>query len=179
LAFRPISGDPLSNRQMLIAAALNAVNNPAAWLTCLQNASVECFEADNKIAAREEIAACENIAARDKIAVTLAMNRDQTVVEVDEVVALVGYTPDVSIYEQLQVHQCYATAGPIKLAAALMGDAARDCLSAGSAISAESLRNPEPNFFILGAKSYGTQSNFLLQTGHTQIRQAFDLIGRH
>ena len=38
------------------------------------------------------------------------------------------------------------------------------------------LRNPEPNFYILGAKSYGRNSNFLLRTGFEQVREVFTLI---
>jgi hypothetical protein len=97
-------------------------------------------------------------------------------VRCDNVVALVGYSPDTAIYDQLQVHSCYATAGPMKLAAALLGEAGADCLTAGANLSADVLRNPEPDFYILGAKSYGTNSNFLLQVGHQQVRDVFRLI---
>jgi hypothetical protein len=38
------------------------------------------------------------------------------------------------------------------------------------------LRNPEPNFFILGSKSYGRNSNFLLRTGLEQVREVLTLI---
>jgi hypothetical protein len=41
---------------------------------------------------------------------------------------------------------------------------------------ANTLRNPEPNFFILGAKSYGRHSHFLLRTGFEQVREVFTLI---
>ncbi len=41
--------------------------------------------------------------------------------EVDRVIANVGYTPDTSLYRELQVHECYASLGPMKLAAALLG----------------------------------------------------------
>ena len=37
-------------------------------------------------------------------------------------------------------------------------------------------KNPEPAFFILGAKSYGRNSAFLLQIGHAQIRSVFQLL---
>jgi hypothetical protein len=40
----------------------------------------------------------------------------------------------------------------------------------------ETLKNPEPSFFILGAKSYGRNSAFLLQIGHAQIRSVFQLL---
>src|SRR5205823_9149806 len=103
-------------------------------------------------------------------------NETDLALAVDEVVALVGYMPDASIYEQLQVHQCYATAGPMSLAAALLGEGSGDCLKAGEALGPETLRNPEPNFFILGAKSFGTNSNFVLRTGHRQIDDVFTLL---
>ena len=44
------------------------------------------------------------------------------------------------------------------------------------AAGAATLRNPEPNFYILGAKSYGRNSNFLLRTGFEQVRDVFTLI---
>ena len=50
-----------------------------------------------------------------------------------------------------------------------------DCLTI-PAQGAQALRNPEPNFYILGAKSYGRNSNFLLRTGFEQVREAFTLI---
>jgi thioredoxin reductase len=95
--------------------------------------------------------------------------------EVERVVGNVGYTPDASLYRELQVHECYASLGPMALAAALLKHAGGDCLSIpaqGPAV----LRNPEPNFFILGAKSYGRNSNFLLRNGFEQVRDVFTLI---
>jgi hypothetical protein len=98
-------------------------------------------------------------------------------VHVDHIIANVGYRPDRSLYEELQVHECYATQGPMKLAGKLLGETSADCL-AQTSHGPDSLRNPEPNFFILGAKSYGRNSNFLLQVGLQQIRDVFTLIDR-
>lgn len=95
--------------------------------------------------------------------------------EVDRIIANVGYSPDNSIYRELQVHECYASLGPMKLAAALAGQKGQDCLQQ-TCQGAETLRNPEPNFFILGTKSYGRNSNFLLRLGFEQIREVFTLI---
>ncbi len=95
--------------------------------------------------------------------------------EVDRVVALVGYRPDRAIYEELQVHECYASQGPMKLAAALLGDATNDCLAQTSK-GGETLRNPESGFFILGSKSYGRDSRFLLQVGLEQIDDLLQLL---
>src|SRR5262249_26119290 len=49
--------------------------------------------------------------------------------EVERVIANVGYTPDTTIYRELQVHECYASLGPMVLAAALLKHGGSDCLS--------------------------------------------------
>lgn len=87
---------------------------------------------------------------------------------VDHILALVGYRPDRHLYEELQVHECYASQGPMKLAAALLGSTSADCL-VQPAQGIGVLRNPEPRFFILGAKGYGRSARFLLQTGIEQV----------
>ena len=97
-------------------------------------------------------------------------------IEVDRIVANVGYRPDNRIYAELQVHECYASGGPMKLAAALAKSPSADCM-AQAAAGPESLLNPEPDFYILGAKSYGRNSQFLLSQGREQIRQLFSIIG--
>ncbi|MGI8979094.1 MAG: hypothetical protein ACR2FY_07710 [Pirellulaceae bacterium] len=94
----------------------------------------------------------------------------------DRIIANVGFTPDRSLYEELQVHECYASFGPMKLAAALSGSASGDCLDQKTC-GPKTLINPEPNFYILGAKSYGRKSNFLLAVGLQQIREVFTIIG--
>lgn len=95
--------------------------------------------------------------------------------EVDRIIGNVGYSPDRQIYRELQVHECYATFGPMKLAAALLGRSDADCLTQCSH-GPETLRTPEPNFFILGVKSHGRSAHFLLQVGFEQVRDVFSLI---
>jgi thioredoxin reductase len=95
--------------------------------------------------------------------------------EGDRLIANVGYSPNEQIYRELQVHECYATMGPMALAAALMKHAGGDCLTV-PAQGAATLRCPEPNYFILGSKSYGRNSAFLLRAGFMQIREVFTLI---
>ena len=87
---------------------------------------------------------------------------------VDRVVAHVGHRPDRSIHRELQVHECYASEAPMKLAVALLEAGSTDCLSQPPA-RGSSLESPEPGFFILGAKSYGRGSTFLLRTGYEQV----------
>ena len=100
--------------------------------------------------------------------------RGRQVIAADGVLGLTGCRPDRSLYGELQVHECYATGGPIRLAEELLGDASGDCLGQ-SATGLETLQSPEPNFFILGSKSYGRDSRFLLQTGLGQV----DIVAEH
>jgi thioredoxin reductase len=97
-------------------------------------------------------------------------------VDVDEIVANVGYRPDPSLYRELHVHQCYATEGPMKLAAKLVGNPSHDCLDQKPG-GPDALINPEPHFYLLGAKSYGRNPNFLVTIGLEQIREVFSVIG--
>lgn len=69
--------------------------------------------------------------------------------EVDRVIGNVGYRADLSICHELHVSEPDGKQG---------------------------WRQAEPNYFILGSKSFGRNSNFLLRTGHEQIRDAFALI---
>ncbi len=98
--------------------------------------------------------------------------RGRTVIVADRVLGLTGCRPDRSLYGELQVHECYATGGPIRLAARLAGESSGessgDCL-AQSAGGIETLQSPEPDFYILGSKSYGRDSRFLLRVGLEQV----------
>lgn len=96
--------------------------------------------------------------------------------EVDFVINNTGYKPDFTILSETQVHLCYATEGPIKLAAQLLGNTSSDCtkIDAGDA---SVLVNPEPDLFVIGSKSFGRNSNFLFATGLKQIRDVFTIIG--
>ena len=137
----------------------------------------------NTAAAELAAGACDAITVRagcvtealhgcgDRIVVTLR-NGEPKQVEVDRILALNGGVGDHALYRQLQIHECYATSGPMNLAAALLGEAGGDCLAVSSH-GPETLRNPEPGFFILGAKSYGRNSQFLLQAGWQQVDDVF------
>ena len=95
---------------------------------------------------------------------------------VDRIVANVGYRPDDEIFRELHVHLCYATSGPMKLAATLLQDASQDCLAQESG-GPNNLINPEPDFYVLGSKSYGRNPHFLFRQGLEQVQQLFTIIG--
>jgi hypothetical protein len=102
-------------------------------------------------------------------------NGKETIWEAERIVANVGFSPDSALYRELQFHECYASLGPMSLAAALLKHAGADCLAV-PAQGAATLRTPEPNFYVLGAKSFGRNSNFLMRTGFEQVRDVFTLI---
>lgn len=108
----------------------------------------------------------------DGIAVGLRTSNGAREVTVDVVVSLVGGAPDAGIYRQLQVHECYATEGPMSLAATLLGSEGGDCLAQVSS-GVDALRNPEARFFLLGSKSYGRNPTFLLRVGWEQVEEVF------
>ena len=65
----------------------------------------------------------------------------------------------------------------MKLASAILTAAVADPEKAGDCLSqvshgAEALESPEPDFYILGAKSYGRNASFVLPIGHQQVLDA-------
>ena len=106
--------------------------------------------------------------------------------EADVLVSHVGYRPDTALARELQLHTCYASEGPMKLAASLLAarvaakgrgaaGAASDCLNQ-AAPGPDLMRNPEPQFFVCGAKSYGRNSAFLLTLGHAQVEAVVGIL---
>jgi NAD(P)-binding Rossmann-like domain len=135
-----VPGDPLPERAALNAAAAELAGG-----------------ASDAVALR---AGCVTEALRgrgDRIVVTLR-NGEPEEVEVDRILALNGGVGDHALYRQLQIHECYATSGPMSLAAALLGERGGDCLAVGSH-GPETLRNPEPGFFISARSPTGATAS--------------------
>ncbi|HEX2084671.1 MAG TPA: hypothetical protein VHF89_03235, partial [Solirubrobacteraceae bacterium] len=153
-----VEDDPLRARASLTAAARALAAGASSAVDVRLGRVTEALRADG-----------------ERVAVTLRNGTPEEVV-VDRVLALNGGVGDHTLYRQLQVHECYATAGPIKLSAALLGaDAGGDCLAAPSP-GPDALVNPEPGFFLLGAKSYGRNSQFLVRTGWEQVDDVIGLL---
>jgi thioredoxin reductase len=125
---------------------------------------------------RRGVAVEEIAKPNGKLEVVLRNGEGSDTVEVDRILSLTGAVGDHGLYRQLQVHECYATCGPIKLSAALLGGANSDCL-AQTTHGADTLTNPEPGFFILGSKSYGRNNTFLMRIGWEQVGEVFGLLG--
>ncbi|MFN8587319.1 MAG: flavoprotein [Candidatus Eisenbacteria bacterium] len=152
-----VANDPLPARAALYAEAhaLRGGANPAvAWIG---GAEVEGFEYNT---------------GTHRYRVTLQVGEQARVEEVEQVVLNVGYVPDLALTSELQAHFCWATRGSMKLATELLGGAAgTDCMVAPEG-GAGVLAHPEPNYFAIGARSYGRNSAFLLRTGYAQAEDA-------
>ena len=158
--------------------SFGAVENDAlpARAALVESARALAFGAESPLDVRLG-AVVEAVEASDAGIIATLRGRDgrMDAVVVDRIVSLTGSVPDATIYRQLQVHECWATSGPMKLAAALLASTSADCLTQRSH-GADTLENPEPNFFILGEKSYGRNATFLMRVGWEQVDEVFSLI---
>lgn len=155
------SDDPLPERLALTARAAELASEPPSGLNIYPETTVESLE---------ETDSSLRVGLRGS-------NGAATELEVDHVLALTGRVGDHMIYRQLQVHECYATSGPMKLAAALLGASGGggDCL-AQTSLGPDTLKSPEPGFFILGSKSYGRRNDYLMRVGSQQVDEVFELL---
>ena len=156
--FIEIENDILESRRNLIQSSNHIASGNQKNIEFINNSYIENLENYN-----------------DQIKVKYNKNGETYKLIVDQIISNVGYKPDNSIYNELQVHECYASQGIMKLASILLSSTSADCLSQNSA-GADTLRNPEPNFYIIGSKSYGRNSNFILKVGYEQIKDIFQLI---
>lgn len=148
----PIDDDPLQDRARLTERA-NALAMEASAVTWKPG---------------RVVAGIDRGEGRFRIQLESVAGAELVTMECDNIIANVGFRPDRSLYEELQVHECYASQGPMKLAAALLGESGGECMTQTSH-GIGTLMNPEPDFFILGSKSYGRNSHFLLRIGLQQI----------
>ena len=161
LRLRPLEDDRLPARSRLTRGARELAEGGAPRLETVMGASVDAVEPNG-----------------DGVNVSLRRRDGSTAVrQVDRIVSLCGYVGDHSLYRQLQVHECYATAAPMKLSAALLsGSASGDCMDQ-QGLGASTLANPEPGFLILGSKSYGRNNTFLMRVGWEQVDEVFGPLG--
>ena len=88
--------------------------------------------------------------------------------DADQVIITCGLGPDTALTRELRVHESFETLAPMKVAEALHAAGTSDCAKV-AVFDATTLATPEPGFYILGAKSYGRSSAFLLETGYRQV----------
>ncbi len=115
------------------------------------------------------------VGAADRIAVEFAGERAEWC-EFDCVVAVNGYRADWSFARELQLEICPRCEALHPFAASLL---ARNLENCGDypATSAVELLTSEPNFYVLGSKSFGRVPGYRFAHGLRQIRDIFTIIG--
>jgi thioredoxin reductase len=98
----------------------------------------------------------------------VASNGSRELQPVDRVVAATGFRPDLDILRELRIDLDTIVESPRTLAP-LIDPNIHSCGTVPPHGAAE-LQHPEPNFYIVGMKSYGRAPTFLLRTGYEQVR---------
>jgi len=114
--------------------------------------------------------------AADKLTI---VGEDATrITDVDHVIALTGFRPDTSFLSELRV----SLDPSLEAVADLAEQIDPNIHSCGTvrASGVVQLAQPEPDFYIVGAKSYGRAPTFLALTGYEQVRSIVaELAGDH
>ncbi len=146
---RLIDEDPLPGRRALAEWALQLTASPPPWLELLEDVVIESFNADHGLVA--VLRQSDHVQKR----------------HFDEIVTAVGYRPDESLFQSLEAHPTYVNADETRAAIAADAEPSNPADVEIRVVTAVL------NYYILGAKSYGCNSNFLMRIGHLQIREAF------
>ena len=144
-----VANDPLPERQRVVSVA----NELAPRVRCERRAMVESVARSN-----------------GHIDVALTGNRRA---EVDAVVALTGYRPSIDFTSELPLEVSPVSEGGARLYRAIAN--VTDCLCVPQ-VGKEDFATGEPNYFFIGARSYGRNRTFLLQTGLQQLEMILDLL---
>lgn len=95
--------------------------------------------------------------------------------EVDRVIACVGSRPDYALASQLPIELDGVWEAPRGIARGLQGEF--DWQRGATADDPARLITSEPNYYVLGAKSYGRHPGFTFSAGLQQIRGLFSILG--
>ena len=86
----------------------------------------------------------------------------------DQLIATTGFRPDLSMLSEIRLDLDAAVESP-RVLAPLIDPNEHSCGTVRPH-GAEELQQPEPNFYIVGMKSYGRAPTFLMRTGYEQVR---------
>lgn len=151
-----IPDDPLPERDKIAQAANAIAKNPPKNMRILRRSSLEAL-----------------VEAHDSLKVKLKVWRNFDEVEVDEIISLTGYRPNLEMLDELAAEFSGVSEGVAGLYHALTN--ITDCL-AKIEINPGDLQIGEPNFFSVGIKSYGRNSGFLLKSGVEQLEAIFSIL---
>ncbi|MDZ7410106.1 MAG: NAD(P)/FAD-dependent oxidoreductase [candidate division KSB1 bacterium] len=148
-----VAEDPLTERATIVSAANALAQNPPPQLRVLRRTTVEALQT-----------------AQAALRVTLKVGKSTEEVEVDEVISLTGYRPNLEILRETTAEFSSVSEGVRGLYHALTN--VTDCLARIN-VAPQDLFSGEPNLFVVGVKSYGRNPGFLLQSGIEQLETIF------
>lgn len=154
-AIAEVPDDPLLERAKVAGAANDIAQRPPANFRVLRRSAVEALHETNRIQ------------------VKLKVLRSFEETEVDEIIALTGFRPNLEILRELTAEFSGISEGVSDLYRALTN--ITDCL-AKIDIKPQALQTGEPNFFVAGIKSYGRNPGFLLKSGVDQLEAIFSML---
>jgi pyruvate/2-oxoglutarate dehydrogenase complex dihydrolipoamide dehydrogenase (E3) component len=110
----------------------------------------------------------EAVESRPDGVLTLVAQDGRRVENVDEVVALTGFRPDLTWLSEVRLELDHILQAPVRLAP-LIDPNVHSCGTVPPHGVAQ-LAHPEPNVYLAGMKSYGRAPTFLAMTGYEQVR---------
>jgi thioredoxin reductase len=151
-----VSDDPLLERAKVAQAANGLAANPSKNMRIFRRTALEAL-----------------VEEADSLKAKLKVWRDFEEVTVQEIIALTGYRPNLEMLRELTAEFASVSEGVAGLYRALTN--ITDCL-AKIEINPQALQTGEPNFFLVGIKSYGRNPGFLLKSGVEQLEAIFSML---
>lgn len=150
-----IDHDPFPARDAAAAAANQLAQTTNDWLDYRPGRSIDAIQWDDQ---------------QQQFSLRFSDTDDQPWESFDRVVAHVGFRPDEQLGSELQLlhSPLDGTLLPFEIAPSL---------ATGGSSQEVPLSSLEPDYYILGAKSYGRREDFLFSDGLGQIRRLFALLG--
>lgn len=116
--------------------------------------------------------------ARDGHRVVVSSEDGRSLPAADHVAVLTGFRPDLSFLSELRLELDSTLQAPVRIAAEI--DPNLHSCGSVAATGAADLVQPEADFYLVGAKSYGRAPTFLAMTGYEQVRSVVaELAGDH
>jgi thioredoxin reductase len=115
---------------------------------------------------------------RDGERVVLTSEDGRSLAPADHVAVLTGFRPDLSFLSELRLELDPTLQAPVRIAAEI--DPNIHSCGSVAATGAADLAQPEADFYLVGAKSYGRAPTFLAMTGYEQVRSVVaEVAGDH
>jgi len=170
--YERIKDDPLPQRRALAVLG----NQLASSVHCSlpENMSVKYFDSTDVKTMRADPVSGVHVKA--------IRNGAKLELDADILVANVGFRPDLNLFGEVNMNTCWANESPKKLSSPQKAEGIKR-KDSGEVLSQDmpgedTFLNPASHFFIIGMKSYGRSSDFLMRIGIEQIDSIFNIIAK-